>query len=463
MATAKFSIGIVNITGYLRVVAREVNNPTSEVADIVFAPPHPTTRNIQIDNLNPVMHFFDFYESVDGIVLGTLLATYSVDVGKIYQASFTIYDFIVDRGQPNDPTVGETAYHNTAMAGLLDANVVVTQRGVGPRNYEDEIELLDAGGFQFKSPSTETFVHDDRWYIMVANLVTQTATVVARTIYTDIMEFNSDVVISGTHYNKLLEANGATTNILSIFFPALSTIPDDTVFGVNTHFGSQRYVAIIMTGTDRIRFMGAAKDKTWLARGEDIMFIKKGSVLKVEHYNGDYRRVGEIVKGDLAPLNGIAETGGWKNIADYPRFFYEFVNHIPLGQLAAKSDIDSNDLVEITKFSIDSIGGKFWVPDSGGYFDRNVDPNGDVDTRRSGGNRYTGNWQSMMVQDHLHSTGIKLNSQDYVDGGASPNNIGTSAPGALINTGSPVTPLGFALTGEETAPANRAVNSWRVI
>jgi microcystin-dependent protein len=39
------------------------------------------------------------------------------------------------------------------------------------------------------------------------------------------------------------------------------------------------------------------------------------------------------------------------------------------------------------------------------------------------------------MPSHTHPSGIKSNSQDYVDGSASPNNIGT-AGGASISTGS---------------------------
>ena len=46
MADAKFSIGQLNITGNLRVIAREVANPLVEVANIIYTAPHPSIRNI---------------------------------------------------------------------------------------------------------------------------------------------------------------------------------------------------------------------------------------------------------------------------------------------------------------------------------------------------------------------------------------------------------------------------------
>lgn len=457
-------MGLLNITGYLRVVAREVANPTAEVANQVYNPPQPTTLNIIVPtegpDLNPVPHYFDFYESIDGISIGTLLSTFEIDVGKVLQTAFTIYEFTVDGPNLNDPPANTNIWNNTALAGIPAAQIVANQRGIGPRSFTDEITDLDTGGIQLQG--SETFTSGDKWFVMVSNTIEiQTPPPVSKGLYTDILPFTGSFPITNIHYYKLLEANGPSSNILTITFPALSGIPDNVLFGITTQYGLQRYVAVQLQTGDFCRLMGVQKNKFWLGRGEDIMFIKKGTLLKVGYYNGDYLRLGEIVEGNTPPLNSLAETGGWKLYSDYPRLFYDYINLIPTGELAAKANIDALVATELTKFSIDNAGSRFWMPDTGGYFKRNTDPNNNIDFSRTTGN-YTGSVQHAGVGPHVHSVIPPDSNSD--------SGYGKSATGNDATEGTGITPFATEFNTANTSGSaaeniveNIAVKQWRII
>lgn len=453
MATAKFSIGQVSITGSLRIVGREVLYPLAEVYNELYPAPHPTVRNIVIDGLNPVMHYFDFYETNDPMVQGTLLATFTIDVGLISTTAFEFLEFIVNGPDVDDPAADQPNYVNTDLEG---ADYIVTQRGVGPRSFDDEIQLLAGGGFTLLNG--ETFVNQDRWFITVAKTITVATNVVSRGIFIDIKEISADKTIDTTDYNKQLEIIGAGT-IRTLTFPLLGSIPEDVIFGINTHYTTVRYTAIQLQPGEVMRFMGSERNVAWLGKNETLILEKKNGVLKVLSYEGDYKRVGEKVKSDIAPVNSLPETGGWFAFADYPRFYYDYVSKIPMGQLSLPSDVASHLNNAQQRFSIDTASSQFWVPDTGGYFERNVDPNGDVDPDRTA--RYTGSAQAGQVGIHDHEYGDEKGESYTGPPVASRGGSGGNNPQTFTKR---TRNIGIGLgTTTDNRGVNVAVNSWRII
>jgi hypothetical protein len=473
MAEAKFSIGQVNITGYLRVIAREMTDTgpsPAESANVVYAPPQPTTRNIVIADLNPIPYQFEFYESDDGIALGVLLASYVIDVGKIFQAIMTLYEFKVGRGEANDPAANATQYTNSALAGFTAERLIVTQRVVGPRSFlMGEIEVLDAGGFKFPDDSDEVFNDQDFWTVWALNLITvQDPVNITRGRFKDIIEFDDDLTITDDHYDCLLEAAGPDTDLLTLTFPPLAGIPNDVAFGITTHGGDQRYVAIQLDGSDICRFMRDTKNIFWLGKNETIYVIIKDGIMKVSDYNGDYARVGQKVKrdidfttdpGDESPLNIVAEVGGWLLIADYPRLYYEFVNKLPPAQLSA---VVAGVVTDKTKFAIDAPNVRFWIPDTGGYVERNVDPDANVDTDRASDQRYTGTVQTDLVGDIDATLPVETAAVSGGNGGTPNMKVIETDIVAPFKGPDDTVELTIA-GGSETRMKNVAVNSWRII
>lgn len=468
MAEAKFSIGQVNITGYLRVIAREMTDTgpsAAESANVVYAPPQPTTRNIVIADLNPIPYQFEFYESSDGVALGVLLASYVIDVGKIYQAIMTIYEFKVGRGEANDPAANTKEYDNTALAGFTAERLIVTQRVVGPRSFlMGEIEVLDAGGFKFPDASDETFNDQDFWTVIALNLITvQDPVNITRGKYTSVISFDDDLTIDSDHYDSLLVAAGPDTDILTLTFPALGTIPNGTAFTVSTHGGLQRYVAFQLDSGDIAKVRGSDDNIFWIGRGATIEVIVQDGVMYITKWDGDSaERVGEIVKTNIQPLNSLPETGGWYLFADYPRYYYKFVSSITVGELSA---VVAGVATDKTKHAIDAPNSRFWLPDTGGYAERNVDPNGDVDARRTSSPnlRYTGTVQADSVGNFSGTLAGKQVALSGGNGGTPNVDVLDDTIVAPFDGGAKTIPVAITTTAAETSMKNIAVNSWRII
>jgi hypothetical protein len=465
MAEAKFSIGQVNITGYLRVIARETINLTSEVANVTYAPPQPTTRNIVISDLNPIPHQFEFYDSSDGIVLGTLLASYTIDVGKIYQASIIKYEFTVDGGDTDnpDPADGTKEWNQTELAGIPAEQLIVSERAIGFRSFlKGEIEILDDGGFKFPDAGSEVFVSGDFWTVLYLQLTTvQDPVNITRGKYASVISFDDDVTIDDTHYDALLLAAGPDTDILTLNFPELDTIPNGTAFTVSTHGGLQRYVAVQLSSGDVAKVNGNSDNIFWVGLAETVEIIVQAGVMYISKWDGDFNRVGDIVKSNIQPKNTLAETGAWYNFDDYPRLYYWYVANIDPAQLSAFS---GSTVTDRTKFAIDSPNTRFWLPDTGGYVERNVDPNGDIDTRRTSSPnlRYSGTIQADSVGSVSGTLAGKTIALSGGNGGTPNADVLDSDIVAPFNGGAKS--IAISITGaSETSMKNVAVNSFRKI
>ena len=228
MADAKFSKGQVNITNNLRLIAREVGNPTIEVSNVIYLAPHLTIRNIIVSGLAPVIHYFDFYETTatsGSSPIGTLLATFTIDVGLINQSVIELIEFIV--GAVNAPANGDVNYINTTLNGVTTSHLQVMQRSVGVRSWADEIILYAGGGFTLLNG--ELFNQDDRWFITVIRTATVPAPVSSGTLYEGLKLVSADFTINSTYYNNLILASGGAGWIVATM-PSLSTIPDFTKF-----------------------------------------------------------------------------------------------------------------------------------------------------------------------------------------------------------------------------------------
>lgn len=451
MAEAKFSIGQVNFTNYLLIVAYESSNPSSEVARQSFAPVHPAGRNIVFSSLNATPHIFEFRESPDGTALGTLWQTFTIDVGLIQDTIVEMFDVVVDRGNTYDPSDGDS----TLTHPLLENIFFISKQGLGlltlDRDYEktDITTLHLLGGVTFFSGEVYQFV------VFKKQTVAQNTS--GRPLFQDIVSITSNTTISSTHYGKLLEANGSA-DILTLTFPDLTTIPDNTIFGFNTEAGTQRYLKIVLIGSDAAKLKGGLKSTFCLGKYEDAAFIKKGNRLYKMHWDGDYNRVGELVISDLQPANGIAETGGWLNIADYPRLYDEYVSQLPTDILGDISSLSSGEplAAERTKWCIDLPNSRFWLPDTGGYFNRASDPDGNVDVTNA--NRKSGVQQA----DGLKTTSVTIAFGRTKRGsGGDPNDAAAAPDGATFGTAFNKT--GSVGTQNETTVKNIARLQWRII
>lgn len=442
MANVPLSIGLVGITGHLLVIAREVDNPSVVAASLTFAPTHPATRNILFTGLNPTTHYFDFRESPDGSALGVLIAQYVIDA----KSNTTLFErrfYTVNGGGAVDPIPG-TSIVDSYLAGK---NIV----GV----FKEGFRYLKYGSEYSFSGSTVSYLGgitlEDGETAIVEISYTTTVSASSNTLFPkDVIPVTANITLGSTHWNNIVEVNGSAT-IVTLTISDMLTVPNQTRICVNTHKGTQRYVAIQLPSGSYFVHKGQQRNIIWIGKNEELVAFKKDCFFYILSWTGDVNRVGEIVKSDMVPSNGISESGGWFGFNEYPRLFYWYVSTLDSSILGTGVSPTIPDAANRTKWIIDSVNQKFWLPDSGGYFDRNTDVDGNIDTDRGTTNNKPGNNQDDLIKSHSH--GIPQGNSFTGTGASGRTGRGQVNPNEF-NSGS--------TGGSETRPKNRNVNSYRI-
>lgn len=366
MADAKFSIGQLNITGNLRVIAREVANPLVEVANIIYTAPHPSIRNIIITGLNAKPHYFDFYETSatsGSSPIGTLIARHYQDLGLLNEYTVLFYEFIV--GATGAPVEGDVDYTNTDLADLETDNIQVVQRSIGPRSWTDEIDFKTGGGFTLLNG--EKFSNDDRWFITAIKKSTVVTPPSISAVYSSVKIENSDFTIDSTYYNSLILLY-ATTGWVKATMPDLSTIPDLTKFTFNLQQGTATGLIIDIPNGTLYPINGIEDSKFYLRKYEVATFIVYQGTLILIDGKGNWDKVGHQVSfeartdGVFTDKTTIQEVEQWIDIDDEPRLFYWYVNKLPSTYLATNFSSYS----ELGKWAIDLPNNRFRTPESRG-------------------------------------------------------------------------------------------------
>lgn len=399
MGEIRLSVGQINISDYLIINIREVDNPTAIVDSLVVPPPVPATQNLLFTGLNNVVHYVDFRESPDGIAQGTLLSTFVYDVKNqtiIAERRYYTTDGLGDY----DPVEGDSEITDPYLDGKTVYGVFKEAfRYLKPTSEwtqtDDTVSLLAYGDFQ---PGEVIAIE--------INYTVDQPGGSASSFPSDIIEESGNITLDSSHYDKMIVATGSST-LQILQMPDLLTIPDGKRFSFNTHRGPGRYLQLNMT-SGFIRVDGDEESVIWLGKGEECTLMKKGNYLHVVSWSGDRNRVGELVKADIPPLNSVAETGLWVDIDDeYPRLYYWYVADLDPSLLGTGTHPTTPSGANAQKWCIDAVNNKLWVPNSGGYFDRNTDPDGDVDTERPSGDRKSGTIQGDQVGQWTFA-GIKM-------------------------------------------------------
>lgn len=440
MAKIFLSFNVIT-TDNVVVVTRELNNLAGEAAPRqYFAAPH-DQRNITIDNLNPVMHRVEIWSTTDGgVTLGGKKGSCDIDASISTENALGVFEFIVDRGNgaPNyDPVSEQSSYDNPD---LLDKEYTVFKGGYGPLLWGLHIrKKLLTGGFDYIDG--QKFQPGEEYVVMVNNQIVQRQPAANRGYPVDVVNVTGNVIFGANHHNRLLEVNAAG-GVITVDVTDFAAIPNGTCFGINTHKGTQRYVALKLPAGYFAMVNNVQRNVVYIGRGEDASFIKTGSYLRILQWDGDHRRLGETVSSNGAgPINSIPKRGGWLVKLDYPRIYQWYVSELPASEIFLAVD----DSVPGASFrSFWGIGTlKFWVPDTGGLFERNIgaaDPDGV---------RATGHKQAEMIGAHTHPV--------KPPGANSQNGAGKTTTGNDAEEGFGITsyPTG-ANVGTENRPANVA-------
>lgn len=474
MANVAFTIspapGVLN---KLIAVIYDTNNAAAEIdrSDPVD-PPHSSPHDFLFANLPSGTYIVKIHESTDGVTLGNLRHDFWVDATINSLLAYEVKTFQVGlgRGTPYfDPADQDVDYINTDLNGLT---YTVFKPGYGPLDWDANITPYAGGGFSFTDG--QKFSQDEIYTILISNLIAQPANQSGGGGYPDgVVQVTGDIFFSSTHYKKLLEVSAFVN--LTISIGDLSTIPDNTVFGINTQTildtdpdSDFRYAILDLPFGKYAMIHGLAKNRVFVGRGEEMAFIKKGNYLRLVNGGEGYRRVGEIVYAfGKPPINSLPLTGGWRLKTDFPRIFEDYVNVLDPGELGTGTDDVVPDAANRTKWIIGLT--KFWVPDHGGIFHRPTDPDGNNDATR-----LPGNYQA----DAVGPADVRTTA--WTGGGLGHNSLindsvgflATHGDGGTVNSDSAsgtnrnsarTVQFSIVSTSGQTRPKNAAVNAYVII
>jgi hypothetical protein len=415
MADIKLSLGQVNITDYLIVRIREVGAPTAVVDSQPFGPAPSGVINIDFPNVNPVTHYVDFYESVDGTALTALLALYTVDARTnqlLYERRFYVV------GQTAGATAGQTDIVDSYLNGKNIAGFA--QRGFGA--------LIPSVEWSFSGSTITNLIGNlsdgDTYYVDIT--YTQPVTAASnKQFFAGIKTLTTNTTLDNTYYNNRIRVNGGNAHIL----PDAGTVPDGTMF----YFISQQLgipQSKISSASSFLQPWGALTE-VWLGKGEHL-WLEKVTISGTPYYevvNGhdNLQLVGQRFAGTSThSLNVLAEDDQTHNAADYPRMWWWLNNKADAGTVVVDDSL-ARPANKQGLFIISPTNLQFRMPNTQGLSEKGLLSFSSFGGDSSRAYDYPGGYQA----DQVGQVSIVLKKGNgYTGGGV---NVGWFAPGQAGN------------------------------
>lgn len=448
MPVLKLSLGQVNIVQHLIVQLRKTTSLGSVYASQSFAPPHPTTRNITFNNIDTAVYQVEFRESVDGIAVGTILATHIVEIKESIQV-FERKFYTVDGPNPEDPASGQNILSDPYLNGKQIGGVF--QEGfrylVDPVDKDGnpiankEYDLHVGGGVELISP----FLFTSPGQIWTIDIITtQEVPVINLAGFLPVVDIAANTTLISTHYNKRLRCEASGSRLV-ITMPSLSSTPEGMAFKFMCNGGNQFQTKIVRTGGDLFKFHYLTPSEITFMVGE-FLVIEKRTINGTEYWEVYDAHAGllQVLERfdaqwkdhpNCKPADGALYDGD-----DWPRPYYHIINSLPLTHKIVDDTVINGGYVHpVGKeglYVVHSTLKKFRVPNTQGWYKRNLKSftafNADVErTMTTAGNAYDypGGTQKDMVKDHFH---VDLEGETASHGGASSALSGIF--GMLVNT-----------------------------
>lgn len=330
-----------SVTDHIVLTWAKFSSPTTYEGSLSYAPSHPE-RNETIITNSGEMYEFKFWQSVDGVTLGTRLLSMKIDTG-VYMNKVVVYNYVVDRGAGevdptwNDPEHGDTTITDERLIGV--EKIKLERRGIGPLR-EDEFSFDSGTGVISIAPSGEAFYAEDTWFATVQTSAALSSgsgggPTPAPTPYGayELLEVGGDLSFTAAHKNKILYW---TSNAVmgTITLPSFDSISPCRFKVVNHGCGAScRYVKVQLDSSDTVMLHGVAKNRFWLGVGEEIEIEVKASLGYVTDYKGEYGRLGEVVWGRKGERNRLALDGTSYAKSAIERLYYDYINLLPVNQV----------------------------------------------------------------------------------------------------------------------------------
>lgn len=438
MASLTISHNFAGETGYIIAVPKKTTAPLSDVICTIdgvpsqtrkaYSAPH-SQRSMLIEVLDPVWYYIKFYRSVDGTTLDEEILTLAGNAltGSLYP--ITKLTYVVNRGQSGtnpdweDPQEGDQGIRDER---LLDQVYWVEQRAVGTLR-EDEItdRSDDGGGFDF-TDDEKTMADGDTFFAWIIEKVDAAPTTSGSSDFNDVVILTTDTDYDPSlHSGKTLIANWLS-NIGILTIPNLSLV-SDSKFRLQTHGGTQSFVGIQLDTGDTVEFLKGDKNVIWLGSGESIEIVIKDNVMYVVGYDGDYRRVGQRIWGDVVDmeLNAIVRDGTQYSVDDLPRLV-EWISVMGISTISegtgvgqwGYSEVVDGETIYPNKGKFTLGGGFIRIPDDRDKVLMGLkNTDGTTDSLRQ--SQGAGGFQKNTFKEHTHKTRGSFSYGGYNGGGNS--------------------------------------------
>lgn len=439
MPDAKFSLFSINVPDYLIVRARKTSAPGAEVARSEPLGPAPTGNlNFLIPGLDPVNHFFDLYESVDGSALNTLLGTWTWDVQNDAIIEETRY-YVVDSGINNSPTNGATSFVDAYLDGKTVAKF--EKRSIGAL-VPDGLSLSSEWSYD---PTTDTI--SLLGGLVFSSLETYAATITyaqpiptngSNAFFADVKTITDATKTMDNTYrnNRIRCVAGGTRQVIT--FEDITNIPDGTFWYFTHHDGGSQYNTVFDFAGANLIFAGGPYSQFWIGLGEELWIEKRGTQYEVVQAPAGALAVGRRSSESLPylPSSGIGfpnlfpEDNTLWNAADLPRLWYWLTHAFPNANYYISDDnLDNPGYVRPTSggqpwktglFIISTTKQKFRMPDTQGYTEKGSKSFSTFGTDTQRLYDYPGGFMPQQVPDHVHNNGI---ADDKPEGDAQSVNV----------------------------------------
>lgn len=386
---ANFSLFEINIPDYLILRARATSNPGAEVGvRAVLGPGQVGTMNFLITDLQPVNHFFDLYESVDGIVLTNLLGTFTYDVRR-QKVTGEVRYYIVDSGINNSPADQDTSLTDA----YLDGKNVVSfeKRAIGPL-VPDGVGLTPEYSISGTTITLDpiagiVFQNSEVYVARISYLVDDTAANTNPGFFKGIKTVTANITMDTTYRNNRIKCNGAGTQLV-ITFEHVAAIPNGSFWYFVDQDGGAQYQTKLLLQDGNFLYNGTNYSELWIGKADKLWIECNDGVFEVIDPSKVMYNVG---KRSAEMLPRIAGVTGFPNLYpednslwsadDLPAIWYWLTHALPNASYylldnnldsigyTRPVDIDGNNF-KAGLFIISLTKRKFRFPDTRGLSER---------------------------------------------------------------------------------------------
>jgi hypothetical protein len=324
-----FGLFAINIPDYLIMRARTTAAPGAEVTRTVLGPGQTGIMNFLMVGLDPVNHYFDLYESVDGVALNNLLGTFTYDV-KNEKIVDEMRSYVVGSGINNAPSDTDTSFTDPYLDGK---NVTeFSKRSIGQLLPDDSSGLpieWSIAGTTITLGAGLVFTDQETYFARISYLVQDTSPAASSGFFQGIKIVTADVTMDNTYYNNRVKCNGTGTQLV-ITFGHYADIPDGKFWYFMDQDGGAQYQTKFVLQDGNFLFNGQNYGELWMGKGDCLWIEKNGAIFEVIKPSDVMINVGKRSSESLSSfLNMYPEDNSLWGADDLPALWYWITHALP--------------------------------------------------------------------------------------------------------------------------------------